>query len=138
MGQGARRHRQGHERNPVSNQLTPRLQLAGMAMQGAIARTEESYGGFDGWGGLAINCIDAADAIISADAQSPSDVNDIARTIQGLKTVLRHLVEAVKEPALVSMGPDQPMEYANDYDHWLAKAIFDAKSVLSQDTESAK
>lgn len=115
------------------NQLTPRLQLAGMAMQGML-----SNDGQLSYTEAADMALKHADDLLAADAKSPVYVTDMARTIQRLETVLRHLVEAVKEPALVSMGPDQPMEYFNDYDHWLAKAIYDAKSVLSQYTEAAK
>jgi len=52
-------------------------------------------------------------------------------SFDALVEALDQMVKAVAEPAMISMGFDHPPEYASEADHWLAKAIFDARNLLA-------
>lgn len=106
----------------MTEQLSPRLQLAGMAMQGKLSKL----------GGLSPDwqsyCLAYADKLLEADAASKlSDVNEMARTI----TKLQERIDFLRSYIETSAGELES-----------ARAILlvsgRLRSALAQDSEAAK
>ena len=98
----------------------------------------------DSKGNTIVDCLNSEVAVIECDPdengsnywdeQGRQDIEFILKACNfhdALVEALDQMVKAVVEPSMISMGFDHPPEYASEADHWLAKAIFDARNLLA-------